>query len=82
MPNESDVLHARTKTTGISETKFKSGQLSIQSVDGSSSDLIAHNLTLVALLSSFSMFDVGGQRSERKKWSALLLSTVRNAGND
>lgn len=30
VPNESDVLHARTKTTGISETKFKSGQLSIQ----------------------------------------------------
>lgn len=30
IPNESDVLHARTKTTGISETKFKSGRLSIQ----------------------------------------------------
>ena len=46
MPNETDVLHARTKTTGISETKFRSGQLSIH------------------------MFDVGGQRSERKKWVA------------
>ncbi|GAA5904351.1 hypothetical protein JCM6882_003203 [Rhodosporidiobolus microsporus] len=44
VPSEADVLHARTKTTGISETKFKSGQLSIH------------------------MFDVGGQRSERKKW--------------
>ncbi|KAM0793267.1 guanine nucleotide-binding protein subunit alpha [Microbotryomycetes sp. NB124-2] len=44
VPNEADVLRARTKTTGISETKFKSGQLSIH------------------------MFDVGGQRSERKKW--------------
>lgn len=32
VPNEADVLHARTKTTGISETKFKSGQLSIQCV--------------------------------------------------
>lgn len=30
VPNETDVLRARTKTTGISETKFKSGQLSIQ----------------------------------------------------
>lgn len=30
VPNETDVLHARTKTTGISETKFRSGQLSIQ----------------------------------------------------
>lgn len=33
VPNESDVLRARTKTTGISETKFKSGQLSIHMFD-------------------------------------------------
>jgi len=44
LPNEMDVLRARTKTTGIYETRFKMGQLSIH------------------------MFDVGGQRSERKKW--------------
>ncbi|KAK0629644.1 guanine nucleotide-binding protein alpha-3 subunit [Bombardia bombarda] len=44
VPNEMDVLRARTKTTGIYETRFKMGQLSIH------------------------MFDVGGQRSERKKW--------------
>ncbi|KAL7417404.1 G protein alpha subunit [Mrakia frigida] len=43
-PDEADVLRARTKTTGISETRFTMGQLSIH------------------------MFDVGGQRSERKKW--------------
>ncbi|KAH6855656.1 guanine nucleotide-binding protein alpha-3 subunit [Chaetomium sp. MPI-CAGE-AT-0009] len=44
LPVEMDVLRARTKTTGIYETRFKMGQLSIH------------------------MFDVGGQRSERKKW--------------
>ncbi|KAJ9095814.1 guanine nucleotide-binding protein subunit alpha [Naganishia cerealis] len=44
VPEEADVLRARTKTTGISETRFNMGQLSIH------------------------MFDVGGQRSERKKW--------------
>ncbi|KUI62956.1 Guanine nucleotide-binding protein alpha-3 subunit [Cytospora mali] len=44
LPNEMDVLRARTKTTGIYETRFQMGQLSIH------------------------MFDVGGQRSERKKW--------------
>ncbi|CCX05290.1 guanine nucleotide binding protein, alpha subunit [Pyronema domesticum] len=44
IPSESDVLRARTKTTGIYETRFSMGQLSIH------------------------MFDVGGQRSERKKW--------------
>ncbi|KAA8651820.1 guanine nucleotide-binding protein subunit alpha gpaB [Aspergillus tanneri] len=43
-PNVNDVLRARTKTTGIYETRFSMGQLSIH------------------------MFDVGGQRSERKKW--------------
>jgi len=44
LPTEMDVLRARTKTTGIYETRFQMGQLSIH------------------------MFDVGGQRSERKKW--------------
>ncbi|PWN93526.1 guanine nucleotide-binding protein alpha-3 subunit [Acaromyces ingoldii] len=44
VPNEADVLRARSKTTGISETRFNMGQLSIH------------------------LFDVGGQRSERKKW--------------
>lgn len=43
-PTEQDVLRARTKTTGIYETRFSMGQLNIH------------------------MFDVGGQRSERKKW--------------
>ncbi|PGH17576.1 guanine nucleotide-binding protein alpha-3 subunit [Polytolypa hystricis UAMH7299] len=44
IPNEADILRARTKTTGIYETRFTMGQLSMH------------------------MFDVGGQRSERKKW--------------
>ncbi|CAO3685828.1 unnamed protein product [Umbelopsis ramanniana] len=44
IPNVSDVLRARQKTTGITETRFNMGQLNIH------------------------MFDVGGQRSERKKW--------------
>ncbi|KAI8145242.1 G protein alpha subunit [Fennellomyces sp. T-0311] len=44
VPSVQDVLRARCKTTGISETRFKMGQLNIH------------------------MFDVGGQRSERKKW--------------
>ncbi|KAI8066846.1 heterotrimeric G-protein alpha subunit, GPA3-like protein [Gongronella butleri] len=44
IPDVQDVLRARSKTTGITETRFSMGQLSIH------------------------MFDVGGQRSERKKW--------------
>ncbi len=48
VPNENDVLRARSKTTGISETRFNMGQLSIH------------------------LFDVGGQRSERKKVDPLF----------
>ncbi|KAL1924960.1 uncharacterized protein VTP21DRAFT_4614 [Calcarisporiella thermophila] len=44
LPTQNDVLRARLKSTGISETRFTMGQLSIH------------------------LFDVGGQRSERKKW--------------
>ena len=44
IPSETDVLRARIKSTGIVETRFTMGPLSIH------------------------MFDVGGQRSERKKW--------------
>jgi guanine nucleotide-binding protein subunit alpha len=32
IPEEADVLRARTKTTGIYETRFTMGQLSIQYV--------------------------------------------------
>ncbi|KAJ2496282.1 Guanine nucleotide-binding protein alpha-2 subunit [Coemansia sp. RSA 1972] len=44
LPTEADVLRARSKTTGIIETRFMMNNISIH------------------------MFDVGGQRSERKKW--------------
>lgn len=43
-PTDQDVLRARSRTTGITETKFDLGTL------------------------QYRMFDVGGQRSERKKW--------------
>jgi guanine nucleotide-binding protein subunit alpha len=56
VPDEADVLRARTKTTGISETRFNMGQLSIH------------------------MFDVGGQRSERKKWIHCELPLYEGSG--
>lgn len=43
-PSSEDVLRVRSKTTGISETRFE-----------------ISNMT-------FRLFDVGGQRSERRKW--------------
>ncbi|EXJ92081.1 hypothetical protein A1O3_00631 [Capronia epimyces CBS 606.96] len=44
IPNDQDMLHARLRTTGITETVFELREL------------------------TFRMMDVGGQRSERKKW--------------
>ena len=44
VPSDQDVLRSRVKSTGITETHFRLGELTYQ------------------------MFDVGGQRSERKKW--------------
>jgi hypothetical protein len=44
LPSNQDVLRARQRTTGITETHFDLGPL------------------------QYRMFDVGGQRSERKKW--------------
>ncbi|GAA6060353.1 hypothetical protein JCM10212_004537 [Sporobolomyces blumeae] len=43
-PTDQDVLRCRQKTTGITETNFRSRDL------------------------DYRIFDVGGQRSERKKW--------------
>lgn len=44
LPTDQDILRARLRTTGITETIFETGDL------------------------TYRMFDVGGQRSERKKW--------------
>jgi GTPase SAR1 family protein len=44
MPTDEDILRARAKTTGITETTFSKGK------------------------QSFRLVDVGGQRSERRKW--------------
>ena len=44
LPTDQDILRSRVKTTGITETNFKVGEL------------------------TYKLFDVGGQRSERKKW--------------
>ena len=44
LPDNQDMLQARLRSTGITETLFELGQM------------------------NFRMMDVGGQRSERKKW--------------
>ncbi|WWD17304.1 hypothetical protein CI109_101744 [Kwoniella shandongensis] len=52
MPSDQDILRARVKTTGITETHFKIGEL------------------------TYKLFDVGGQRSERRKWLNIFDSVT------
>ncbi|RSH88616.1 hypothetical protein EHS25_002843 [Saitozyma podzolica] len=51
-PGHEDILRVRSKTTGITETKFQ----------------IKGDVT-------FRLFDVGGQRSERRKWLSVFSET-------
>ena len=60
LPTENDVLRARQKTMGITETRFTMDKLQYVLSFGP-----AH---LTPMSSRIYMFDVGGQRSERKKW--------------
>ncbi|KAK5112336.1 G protein alpha subunit [Meristemomyces frigidus] len=68
IPTEADVLRARTKTTGIYETRFQIQQLSIQCVFHQRKQSMAFAWAEANPVTNRSMFDVGGQRSERKKW--------------
>lgn len=52
VPTDSDILRARVKTTGITETHFVIGEL------------------------TYKLFDVGGQRSERRKWLNIFDSVT------
>lgn len=61
LPTETDVLRARAKTVGIKETRFNMGQLSWVLVAATHFDT-SHPHPRIH------MFDVGGQRSERRKW--------------
>lgn len=66
LPNEMDVLRARTKTTGIYETRFQMGQLSIQCVytyPFSQSNVNA-DFRIVCLMS------VGNEAKERSGFTA------------
>jgi guanine nucleotide-binding protein G(o) subunit alpha len=64
LPSTQDILRTRVKTTGIVEINFTFKGLLQRST------LIDRAMTLrsMHLDLNFRVFDVGGQRSERKKW--------------
>jgi guanine nucleotide-binding protein subunit alpha len=73
VPTPTDVLRARVRTNGIIETHFKINDIIIRYVNVVVSRSCCTNAQLwmhpsLYFCLSFSMFDVGGQRSQRRKW--------------
>lgn len=67
IPTQQDVLRTRVKTTGIVETHFTFKDLHFKWVFA----VILYNIIIsywLIWIFLSRMFDVGGQRSERKKW--------------
>ncbi|GBP66736.1 Guanine nucleotide-binding protein G(f) subunit alpha [Eumeta japonica] len=56
MPSDADILRCRQKTTGIQKIEFK----------------VKVPKSMQGGVQNFWMFDVGGQRGERKKWIQVL----------
>jgi hypothetical protein len=61
LPTVQDILRSRVKTTGIVETRFTYRSLNFRFLG-------IDNPFIMLLCRALRMFDVGGQRSERKKW--------------
>lgn len=68
LPNEMDVLRARTKTTGIYETRFQMGQLSIQYVEALGLEHINNGPLIVLFLACLTL--AGKGVNERSGYTA------------
>lgn len=74
-PSEQDILRCRVLTSGIFETRFQVDKVNFQWVSRDIKSKYLHrrardssNESNVSSISLCSMFDVGGQRDERRKW--------------
>uniref|UniRef100_A0AAA9TXX7 G protein subunit alpha o1 n=2 Tax=Bos TaxID=9903 RepID=A0AAA9TXX7_BOVIN len=66
-PTEQDILRTRVKTTGIVETHFTFKNLHFRELSSWDKHWMREGTCVCASLPP-RLFDVGGQRSERKKW--------------
>ncbi|KAG8901762.1 Guanine nucleotide-binding protein alpha-2 subunit [Tulasnella sp. 408] len=80
VPNESDVLRARAKTTGISETRFNMDQLSIHMFDvgGHRSEPVT-SITFCVALSEYDQVLLEGKKQGRMAESLVLFESLINA---
>lgn len=67
-PSEQDILRCRVLTSGIFETRFQVDKVNFQWVETRSTHSEPWLLIKQTYLPLCSMFDVGGQRDERRKW--------------
>ena len=69
IPNYQDCLRCRIRTTGVVEFKFN-----VENNEVARHFILSHlqfqrnKIRLLCSKTQFSIIDVGGQRSERKKW--------------
>lgn len=63
VPTDQDILRSRVKTTGLTEERFQVGMVRMLAADSRLRDSQPSHTQL-----QYVVFDVGGQRSERKKW--------------
>lgn len=74
MPTDQDILRARVKTTGITYVRCVSSH-GRSLVCGKSADSSSETHFTIGEL-TYKLFDVGGQRSERRKWLNIFDSVT------
>ena len=70
MPTDQDILRARVKTTGITWVRARV----VKGCDILTKDISETHFKIGEL--TYKLFDVGGQRSERRKWLNIFDSVT------
>lgn len=68
LPTEQDILRVRVPTTGIIEYPFDLEEIRFRYCPKTRNDEVSKILLALSYTAHLRMVDVGGQRSERRKW--------------